>query len=89
MKKVLTNVRYSGSLWEQLAKACAPAQVVRAGIDDLEALREGLTDADVAILQTLLPPEEIEGPNLRWLHITHAGVDRVARPVLPPEQKRV
>lgn len=80
MKKVLTNVRYSGSLWEQLAKACAPAQVVRAGINDLKALREGLKDADVAILQTLLPPEEIKGPNLRWLHITHAGVDRVARP---------
>jgi len=80
MKKVLTNVRYTGPLWEQLQKACAPAQVIRAGTDDLNALREGLKEADVAILQTLLPPEEIKGPNLRWLHITHAGIDRVARP---------
>jgi len=80
MKKVLTNVRYSGSLWDQLEAACAPAQVVRAGANDLKALRDGLKDADVAILQILLPPEEIKGPNLRWLHITHAGVDRVARP---------
>jgi len=80
MKKILTNVRYTGPLWEQLQKACAPAQVIRAGTDDLNALREGLKEADVAILQTLLPPEEIKGPNLRWLHITHAGIDRVARP---------
>ncbi|MGO4908737.1 D-2-hydroxyacid dehydrogenase [Pseudorhodobacter sp. W20_MBD10_FR17] len=28
----------------------------------------------------LLPPEEIKGENLRWVHVTHAGVDRIARP---------
>ena len=60
--------------------ALAPAQVVRIEEDDLDGLREGLKKADVGLLQSLLPPQEIRGPNLRWVHVTHAGIDRIARP---------
>lgn len=80
INKVITNVRYTGALWDQLNAACAPARVVHFEEDDLDGLREGLKDADVALLQTLLPPREIQGPNLRWVHVTHAGIDRIARP---------
>ncbi len=82
LKKVVTNVQYTGSLWERLNDAYAPAQLLRVAGDDLEGLRDGLRDADGALMQNLLPVEEIRGEHLRWIHVTHAGIDRIARPEL-------
>jgi len=80
IKKVITNLGYPNELWKPVGDAFAPAQVEQIDRNDLEGLREGLKDADVALLKVLLPPEEIQGPNLRWVHVTHAGIDRLARP---------
>jgi len=80
IKKIITNVRYRGALWNQLHETCLPATVIRVEEDDLDGLRDGLKTADVALLQALLPVKEMMGPNLRWLHVTHAGIDRVAHP---------
>ncbi len=82
MQKIVTNVPYTGPLWDRLHAACAPAHLVRIAPDDLDGVRDALQDADVALLQALLPPEEIRGPNLAWVHVTHAGIDRIARPEL-------
>ncbi|MDD9739731.1 MULTISPECIES: D-2-hydroxyacid dehydrogenase [Marinovum] len=49
----------------------------------------GLETAEVAILQNLLPADELHGPNLRWVHLTHAGIDRVARPAVLERGLRV
>ncbi|MGY3438933.1 MULTISPECIES: D-2-hydroxyacid dehydrogenase [unclassified Marinovum] len=78
--KVVTNVLYTGALWDELTAAFAPAEVTRIEPEDYDGLRRSLATADVALLQNLLPPEEIQGENLRWVHVTHAGVDRIARP---------
>ena len=80
INKVVTNVQYTGPLWDKLAIAFEPAQLERIEPDDYDGLRESLASADVALLQNLLPPDEIKGAHLRWVHVTHAGVDRIARP---------
>ncbi|MFD0979545.1 D-2-hydroxyacid dehydrogenase [Tropicimonas aquimaris] len=77
---VVTNVEYEGPLWERIREIFAPATVIRVATGDLDGLKQAMDRADVAILAELPAPEEIKGRRLEWVHITHAGLDRVARP---------
>lgn len=82
ISNVVTNVEYEGSLWERLSGIFEPTTIKRIAPGDPEKLRRALDHAEIAVLSELLPPSQIRGSRLKWVHITHSGMDRLARPEL-------
>ncbi|MDP3673758.1 MAG: D-2-hydroxyacid dehydrogenase [Novosphingobium sp.] len=77
---VITTLRYEGDHWRRVAEALDGAEIMRFDSPDAPGFPEALGRADVAILAKD-PDERILGaPNLRWIHIDHAGLNRAARP---------
>ncbi|SFR43663.1 D-2-hydroxyacid dehydrogenase [Litoreibacter janthinus] len=79
---VVTNVEYEAPLYARMCEVFGDAKVTRITPGNPEALRQALEHAEVAVLQELLPAEDIRGSRLKWVHITHSGMDRVASPVI-------
>ena len=79
---VVTNVRLSEALWDRLRHALGASRIIRVAPEDADGLRRGLDTADVALLSALPPVDQIRGSRLKWLHVTHSGLDQVARPEL-------
>jgi phosphoglycerate dehydrogenase-like enzyme len=65
---------------EKLRKALEPAETVFCTPMDKDTIAETIKRADVAILNGDLDDIILSGPNLRWIHCCHAGLDRSARP---------
>lgn len=77
---VVTTLAYQGAHWDRLAKALAGAEILRFTDPQAEGFAEALQGADIAILAA--DPEQwiLATPNLRWIHVDHAGLNRAARP---------
>ncbi|MDV7144052.1 D-2-hydroxyacid dehydrogenase [Tropicimonas sp. TH_r6] len=80
ISNVVTNVVYEGPLWDRFRSIFEPANITRIAPGDMAQMLQSLGGAEVAILSDLPAPSEIRGRQLRWVHITHAGLDRVAHP---------
>lgn len=77
---VLTTVAYQGAHWEKLCAALGGAEILRFASVDAEGFDAALQRADIAILAAD-PDERILGaPRLRWVHVDHAGLNRMAKP---------
>lgn len=76
---VVTNVQLDDVLWERLCRALGARHIIRLAPGDDQGLRRGLELADVALISAMPPIEDLRGPNLKWLHVTHSGLDQVAR----------
>ena len=77
----LVTLDYSGTYWERIAAALAPAKIIRAAADDGAAISRALKEADVAILAgDACERVRNEGIHLKWIHCNHAGLNASARP---------
>ena len=77
---LVTNITYQGLLWEKFCETFGSCNVKRVTPGNPDTLRDALHNADIAILQELLPASDISGKNLKWVHVTHSGIDSIARP---------
>jgi len=80
IENVVTNVVYEGPLRERLCKVFDTARITQIAPGEPQQLKQALDQADIAVLSELLPASQITGSRLKWVHITHAGLDKVARP---------
>jgi phosphoglycerate dehydrogenase-like enzyme len=81
IKKVFTTEPYTDWHWDKLAKALEPAEIVRANHGDSAAVKEGIKDADVAILAGDISAEVLAAAKeLKWVHCDHAGANNSAHP---------
>ncbi|GHV68664.1 3-phosphoglycerate dehydrogenase [Spirochaetia bacterium] len=81
IKKVFTTEPYTDWHWEKLVKALGPVEIIRADHNDTAAVKEGIKDADVAILSGDISAEVLAaGKALRWVHADHAGANNSAHP---------
>lgn len=80
VRRALVVAPYRAEARERLARLFAPAEVVFArGPSDAPA-RAALATAEVVVLDRPPVPAVLEAPRLRWLHYTHSGCERLARP---------
>lgn len=76
---VLATVRYPQELLDKLKAAFAPAPVYWFDPDDTTGIRSVIHQVDVAVLDADLDDVILEGENLRWIHCSHAGLNKSAR----------
>jgi len=77
---VLTTLPYQGEHWARLAKALGGAEILRFDSPDAPGFDAALQRADVAILEKDPDARFYRVPQLRWIHVDHAGLDKAARP---------
>lgn len=77
---VLTTLRYEGAHWDGLAAALGATELLRFDSPDSDGFGEALARADVAILAKDPDMRILSAPNLQWLHVDHAGLNRAAKP---------
>ncbi|MCI8623644.1 MAG: D-2-hydroxyacid dehydrogenase [Provencibacterium sp.] len=77
---VLATVRYDEPHLKRLIDAFAPAPVYHFDPQDKEGIRSVLQNVDVAVLDADLDDQILAGKNLRWIHCSHAGLTKSARP---------
>lgn len=77
---VLTTLAYQGKHWDGLIAALDGAEVLRFDSPEVEGFDAALARADVAILRKDPEPRLLAAPNLRWIHVDHAGLNRAAKP---------
>ena len=82
IKAVLTTVRYDKEHLERLIRAFAPAPVYHFDPEDEQGIRSVLDKVDVAVLDADLNDLILEAPGLRWIHCSHAGLTKSARPAV-------
>lgn len=84
IKKVFSTEPYTDWHWDKLADAFGPCvEIVRAAHSDTTAVKEGIKDADVAILAGDISREVLAAANkLKWVHCDHSGVNNSAHPEL-------
>jgi phosphoglycerate dehydrogenase-like enzyme len=82
IKKAFSTEPYTDWHWDKLADAFGPGvEIARAGHSDIPAVKEGIKDADVAILAGDISREVLAAAkNLQWVHCDHAGVNNSAHP---------
>lgn len=80
IKTVLTTVNYDEEHLDRLVKAFAPAQVLWFDKKDAEGIKTVLDRIDVAVLDDDLDDLILSAPNVRWIHCSHAGLNKSARP---------
>jgi len=76
---VITTLAYGGDHWERLSSALDGAEILRFEGTDAPGFEEALQRAEVALLAKDPPLELLAAPRLCWLHVDHAGLNRVAR----------
>lgn len=77
---VITTLRYEGAHWQGLIEALDGAEVLRFDAPDSPGFADALQKATVAILAKDPTPDILAAPNLRWIHVDHAGLNRAAKP---------
>lgn len=83
IRKALVTLDAPPEELRKITQALAPAEVVYIDPHSPNADREmaqAVQTADVAILNGDLNDAVLSGPNLKWIHCCHAGLDRSARP---------
>ena len=82
IKKVFSTEPYTDWHWDKLVEALGPeVEIVRAKHSDIPTVKEGIKDADVAILAGDISREVLAAArNLKWVHCDHAGVNNSAHP---------
>jgi phosphoglycerate dehydrogenase-like enzyme len=82
IKKVFSTEPYTDWHWDKLVNAFGSGvEIVRAGHSDTQAVKEGIKDADVAVLAGDISREILaSAQNLKWVHCDHAGVNNSAHP---------
>lgn len=76
---VVTNMAFSDVRWQRFVEVFNAFRVVRCAPDDLVGLESALRTAEVAVLAAIPPIESLAASSLKWLHVNHAGFDKVAR----------
>lgn len=84
IKKVFTTEPYTDWHWDKLVQALGPVEeIIRAPHNDLEAVKKGIADADVAILAGDISAGVLAAAReLRWVHCDHAGANNSAHPAI-------
>ena len=77
---VITTLQYKGAHWDGLAEALAGAEILKFDSPESDGFLAALERADVAILAKDPGPDILATPNLRWIHVDHAGLNRAAKP---------
>lgn len=77
---VVTTLRYEGDHWRRLSDALDEAVLLRFESPDAPHFANALARADVAILAKDPDQRFFDAPNLRWIHVDHAGLDKAAKP---------
>lgn len=77
---VVTTLRYEGEHWRRLEAALSGAEILRFDNPDASGFDQALERADVAILAKDPDQRFFAAPQLRWIHVDHAGLNRAARP---------
>ena len=77
---VLTTLGYQGAHWEGLVEALGGSEILRFECPDSAGFDAALARADVAILAKDPDLRILSAPNLQWIHVDHAGLNRAARP---------
>lgn len=77
---VITTLRYEGEHWARLAEALDGAEIVRFDSPDEPGFAEVLDRTDVAIIAKDPDERFYRVPQLRWIHVDHAGLDKAAKP---------
>ena len=80
IRSVLATMRLPGEQRRRLADLLAPAAVVHVHPRNAAAIGTALAHADVALLAGDLDERFLAAPRLRWVHCSHAGIERSARP---------
>lgn len=76
IKRALVTVQLSDTGMRQIYKALAPAEIITLDPKDIEGLKRCCESVDVAILNSDCPIPVSFFKNLRWMHCSHAGVDK-------------
>ena len=84
IKKAFSTEPYTDWHWDKLADALGPSvEIIRADHSDTAAVKEGIKDADVAIMAGDISKEVLSAAkNLKWVHCDHSGVNNSAHPEL-------
>jgi len=84
IKKVFSTEPYTDWHWDMLMEALGSGvEVIRANHSDLEVMKDGIKDADVAIMAGDISREILAAAkNLKWVHCDHSGVNNSAHPEL-------
>lgn len=77
---VITTLAYQGAHWDGLVSALQGAEILHYESPEAPGFGEALARADVAILKKDPEPLILAAPNLRWIHVDHAGLNRAAKP---------
>ncbi|PLK26740.1 D-2-hydroxyacid dehydrogenase [Novosphingobium sp. TH158] len=77
---VVTTLRYQGAHWQGLRDALGEAEVLRFDSPESPGFAEALDRATIAILAKDPGIDILSAPNLRWIHVDHAGLNRAAKP---------
>lgn len=77
---VVTTLRYQGEHWQRLAEALSGIETLRFDSPDAPGFIEALARADFAIVEKDTDERFYNHPQLRWIHVDHAGLDKAARP---------
>ncbi len=77
---VVTTLRYEGDHWRRLEEALTGAEILRFASPDDAGFGDALARADVAIVAKDPDDRFYKVPQLRWIHVDHAGLDKAARP---------
>lgn len=78
--RVVTTLAYEGAHWDGLAAALKGTEIRRFDSPDGDGFDAALAQADVAILAKDPDMRILCAPNLRWIHVDHAGLNRAAVP---------
>ncbi|MDR1863792.1 MAG: hypothetical protein LBQ67_07725, partial [Treponema sp.] len=84
IKKVFTSEPYTDWHWDTLVEAFgSDIEIKRAPHNDIPAVKEGIRDADVAIMAGDISLEVLNAAKeLKWVHCDHAGANNSAHPEL-------
>lgn len=77
---VITTLGYEGDHWRNFADAFEGADLLRFDGPDAPHFEEALQRAHIAILAKDPDERFFRAPNLRWIHVDHAGLDKAAKP---------
>jgi phosphoglycerate dehydrogenase-like enzyme len=82
IKQVFSTEPYTDWHWDKLEGALgAGVEIIRAQHSNTQAVKEGIKDADVAILAGDISQEVLAAAkNLKWVHCDHSGVNNSAHP---------
>lgn len=80
IEKVLLTVKLKEENQKKIFEALKPAEVVYVDHKDIPGILENGKDADVIIFNSDSPVPVSSFPKLKWMHCSHAGIDKTVTP---------